>query len=164
MRRNAKIGLITATVGLLFSASALASEMVLALPPLDHGFQLLYNLDFDQAHNVFDAYEKSHPDDPMGPTADAAGSLFSEFHRLGVLEYQFFELDKRFENRAKLNPDPKVRAQFQAAIDRAQTIAQARLLKNPKDEPALFSLTLVNGLQADYAALIDKRNMASLHY
>src|SRR5579859_5375687 len=154
MRRNAKIGLITATVGLLFSASALASEMVLALPPLDHGFQLLYNLDFDQAHNVFDAYEQSHPDDPLGPTADAASSLFSEFHRLGVLEYQFFELDKRFENRPKLDPDPAVRAQFQAAVERADKIARARLAKNSKDKDALFSLTLINGLQADYAALI----------
>ena len=28
----------------------------------------------------------------------------------------------------------------------------------------LFALTLTNGLQADYAALIDKRNVASLHY
>jgi hypothetical protein len=38
------------------------------------------------------------------------------------------------------------------------------LSKNSKDEDALFSLTLINGLQADYAALIEKRNMASLHY
>ena len=100
----------------------------------------------------------------MGPTADAAGLLFSEFHRLGVLESQFFELDKRFENRPKLSPDPQVRARFQAAIGLAEKIARVRLAKNSKDEPALFSLTLVNGLQADYAALIEKRNLASLHY
>jgi hypothetical protein len=164
MRRYAKIGLLTASMGLLFSVPAPASDLVLSLPPLDHGFQLLYNLDFSQAHSVFTAYEQSHPDDPMGPTADAAGALFSEFHRLGVLESQFFELDKRFENRPKLNPDPAIRTQFDAAIARAQTIAQARLAKNSKDEDALFSLTLVNGLQADYAALIDKRNIASLRF
>ena len=32
------------------------------------------------------------------------------------------------------------------------------------DRDALFALTLSAGLQADYAALIEKRNMSSLHY
>jgi len=164
MRHLFQIVLIAALGGFLLSSPAYSSDLVISLPPLDHGFQLLYNLDFNQAHSVFTAYERSHPDDPMGPTADAAGALFSEFHRLGVLESQFFELDKRFENRAKLTPDPAIRTQFDAAIDRAQRIAQARLAKNAKDEDALFSLTLVNGLQADYAALIDKRNIASLRF
>ncbi|HEV2696667.1 MAG TPA: hypothetical protein VGU90_01655 [Terriglobales bacterium] len=163
MRRGAKIGMFVGAV-LLLSMSAFSADLTFGVPPLDRGFQLLYNLNFDQAHTLFAAYERTHPDDPMGPTADAAGSLFSEFHRLGVLESQFFELDKRFENRPKLNPDPVIRAQFQAALGRAQTLAQARLAKNSKDEDALFSLTLVNGLQADYAALIEKRNLASLHY
>ena len=65
--------------------SGAAADASFSLPPLDHGFQLLYNLDFDRAHNIFVLWEQSHPDDPMGPTADAAGLLFSEFHRLGVL-------------------------------------------------------------------------------
>ena len=145
-------------------ASAAAATASFALLPLDHGFQLLYNLDFDRAHNIFAEWEQSHPDDPMGPTADAAGLLFSEFNRLGVLEAQFFELDKRFENRPKLTSDPAVRARFDAAISQAEQLARARLRKNSKDKDALFALTLTNGLKADYAALIEKRNMASLHY
>ena len=148
----------------ILCARASASDLVISAPPLDQGFQLLYNLDFSQAHDIFAQWERSHPEDPMGPTADAAGLLFSEFHRLGVLESQFFELDKRFENRPKLTPDPGVRSRFDAAIAQADKVAHARLAKNPKDEPALFSLTLINGLQADYAALIDKRNLASLHF
>jgi hypothetical protein len=164
MRTDLK-ALFVGTVAVLFlSASAFASDLTLGLPPLDHGFQLLYNLDFDQANKVFANYERNNPDDPVGPTAEAAGALFSEFHRLGVLETQFFEEDNRFENRTKLSPDPAVRAQFAAAIARAQKVAQVRLAKNSKDEPALFSMTLVNGLQADYAALVEKRNVASLHY
>ena len=162
-KRTASIGIAWIAV-LLLSSSVFASDLTFAVPPLDHGFQLLYNLEFDKAHTVFSTYERTHPDDPMGPTAEAAGSLFSEFHRLGVLESQFFELDKRFENRSKLDPDPVVRAQFQAALERGQTIARARLAKNSKDKDSLFALTLINGLQADYAALIDKRNMASLHF
>lgn len=151
-------------IAILCASPVFASDLTFGLPPLDRGFQRMYSLDFDGAHNIFSQWQQSHPDDPMGPTADAAGLLFSEFHRLGVLESQFFELDKRFENRRKLDPDPAVRARFDSAIQKAEGVARARLAKNPKDEDALFALTLVNGLQADYAALIDKRNLASLHY
>src|SRR6266496_1671612 len=158
---------ITAAVcvlALLGAIPAKAAELSVTVPPLDRGFQLLYNLDFAQAHGIFAAYEQSHPDDPLGPTSDAAGQLFSEFHRLGILESQFFEDDKKFDDRAKMIPDPAVRARFDAAVVRAESLAQARLAKNAKDKNALFAMTLCNGLEADYAALIEKRNIASLHY
>jgi hypothetical protein len=162
--RPASLIRLATFAAILTSLPALAADVVISRPPLDHGFLLLYSLDFDGAHNIFAAWEQSHPDDPMGPTADAAGLLFSEFHRLGVLESQFFENDKRFENRPKPITDPAVRDRFNAAIQNAETIAHARLVKNPKDRDALFALTLTNGLQGDYAALIEKRNLASLKY
>ena len=155
---------LAALVAILTVVPALAADSVIARPPLDRGFQLLYSLDFDDAHRIFAAWEQSHPEDPMGPTADAAGLLFSEFHRLGVLESQFFESDKRFENRPKPNSDPGVRDRFNAAIQKAQGIAHARLARNPRDRDALFALTLTSGLQGDYAALIEKRNFASLQF
>lgn len=132
--------------------------------PLDRGFSGLYNLDFAGAQNDFATWEKMHPDDPVGPVSQAAGFLFSEFHRLGILEAQFYENDDAFAGRPKLSPDPAVRDQFQAAIGQAENLAHARLAKDPKDQDALFAMTLSSGLQADYAALIEKRNLASLHY
>lgn len=163
MRAYRQIQLSLAAM-ILVSLPALAATATLSLPPLDHGFQLLYSLDFDAAHGIFAQWEETHPDDPMGPTCDAAGLLFSEFHRLGVLEAQFFENDKNFESHQKLSPDPAVRARFDAEIQKAQTLARNQLAKNSKNRDALFALTLTNGLEADYAALIDKRNMASLRY
>src|SRR5262249_15034466 len=77
---------------------------------------------------------------------------------------QFFENDSAFADRPKVSPDPAVRDRFQKAIDRAESLAHSRLAKDAKDPDALFALTLASGLQADYAALIDKRNLASLHY
>jgi len=100
----------------------------------------------------------------MGPVSEAAGLLFSEFNRLGVLESQFYESDDAFAGRPKLTPDPALRAHFKDAIGRAERLAHARLAKDPKDRDALFALTLSSGLQADYAALIEKRNIASLHF
>jgi hypothetical protein len=143
---------------------AVAADVPAIHTSLDQGFHLLYNLDFDQAHQVFLSWEQQHPQDPVGPTAEAAGILFSEFHRLGVLEAQFYENDKSFLGRDKQEPDSGVRDRFNAALARAQTAAGTRLAVNPKDRDALFAMTLSSGLQADYAALIEKRNMASLRY
>jgi len=146
---------------------ALAVETTMSAAPsptLDEGFHLLYNLNFSEAHNVFLDWERQHPEDPLGPACDAAGFLFSEFDRLGVLESQFLEDDKAFDARKKLDPNPAVRDQFNAALDQAETKARKRLGVDPKDRNALFAMTLSSGLRADYAALIEKRNLASLHY
>ena len=132
--------------------------------PLDRGFAGLYNLDFGGAQQDFQQWQKMHPEDPMGPASEAAGFLFSEFHRLGVLEAQFYENDDAFDKRPKLSADPALRDQFRDAITRTENLAHAKLSKDPKDRDALFAKTLSSGLQADYAALIEKRNMASVHY
>lgn len=131
---------------------------------LDRGFLGLYNLDFAGAQKNFSGWQVQHPEDPMGPVSEAAGLLFSEFNRLGILESQFYENDAAFENRSKMTADPAVKDQFQKALDRAQSLAHASITKDPKDVNALFALTLSSGLQADYTALIEKRNFASLHY
>jgi len=131
---------------------------------LDHGFSGLYNLDFAGAQRDFKAWQLQHPDDPVGPVSEAAGFLFGEFNRLGVLEAQFYENDQAFAGRPRLDPDPAVRGRFRDAIGRAETLARARLATDAQDRDALFAMTLSSGLQADYAALIEKRNLASLHF
>jgi hypothetical protein len=146
------------------SAQAAGAPDAVSLTDLDRGYLGLYNLDFAGAQKDFSAWEQQHPDDPVGPVSEAAGFLFSEFNRLGILEGQFYESDNSFATRSKVSPDPIVRSRFQSAIDRSDQLAHARLDKNAKDPDALFALTLGSGLQADYAALIEKRNLASLHY
>lgn len=131
---------------------------------LDRGYLGLYNLDFTGAQKDFSAWEAQHPEDPVGPVSEAAGYLFSEFNRLGVLEAQFFENDAAFDSRSKPSPDAVLRGRFQSALEGAQALAHTRLTKDANDRDALFALTLASGLQADYAALIEKRNLASLHF
>jgi hypothetical protein len=133
-------------------------------PGLDAGYRSLYNLDFHYAQQQFSEWEREHADNPMGPVSEAAGLLFSEFQRLGVLESQFYENDTKFQARSKLSPDPQLKAQFDAALQRGEGLAHARLAKNQRDRDALFALTLSDGLKSDYAALIEKRNFESLHY
>jgi hypothetical protein len=158
------VAALCASMGLQPVAGAVVAPDPIAGTALDHGFAGLYNLDFTGAQKDFSTWETQHPDDPVGPVSEAAGFLFSEFNRLGVLEGQFYDSDESFLARSKLSPDPVVRSHFQSALDRAQQLAHNRLAKDPKDRDALFALTLASGLQADYAALIEKKNLASLHF
>jgi hypothetical protein len=132
--------------------------------PIQQGFASMYNLDFAAAHRDFDAWQKLHPEDPMGPACHAAAYLFTEFARLGVLESQLFTDDKRFDNRQKLSPDPQVKNVINAELDRADSLAARALAKDANDANAQFAKVLSLGLRSDYAALVEKRNLAAIRY
>jgi hypothetical protein len=151
---------------LLLMVTFLPAWTAEALAPteIELGFQSMYNLEFDQAHQNFSTWELLHPDDPLGPVSQAAGYLFAEFARLDILESQLFTNDKAFESRTKLSPDPNVRAQFYAALDRGNQLADAALKQHPEDSNALFAKVLALGLRSDYVALIDKQDFAALRY
>jgi hypothetical protein len=159
---RAKSVLATAVFVLLINAPQAAADLPSAA--LDHGFLRLYDLDFSGGQREFESWEKLNPDDPMGPASEAAGILFSEFNRLGVLEAQFYVDDSIFAARQKYVSDPAQRARFERQLDRAENLAKARLSRDPRDRDALLAMTLTNGLRSDFAALIEKRNLASLHY
>jgi hypothetical protein len=134
----------------------------LQVPELDAGFHLLYELKPEEARNQFKDWQKSHPEDPLGSASEAASYLFEECYRQGVLTSEFFLDNKRFLGKIPLKPDPGLRAAFFAADKQAQNLAELRLKTNPDDTNALFAMTLSVGLQADYASLIDKRQIDSL--
>jgi hypothetical protein len=139
----------------------------IADPPsagLDPGFRRLYDLDFTGAQKEFESWEKLNPENPMGPASEAAAILFSEFNRLGVLEAQFYEDDSIFAARKKYEADPQQRVRFEQQLSRAEELARPRLGRDARDRDALLAMTFAAGLRSDYAALIEKRNLASLHY
>ena len=131
---------------------------------LDRGFGRLYDLDFAGAQKEFESWEKINSGNPMGPASEAAGILFSEFNRLGVLEAQFYEDDSVFAARKRYDADPAQRARFDQELGRAEDLAKVRLGRVPHDRDALLAMTFAAGLRSDFAALIEKRNLASLHY
>jgi len=153
--------LMAAVLGTLAPRAAASDEPA----SLDQGFHLLYDLDFAGAEKQFHSWQGQHPDNAVGPAAEAAGVLFAEFDRMGILEGQFLTDDSSFkEKKQKPSPDPQVRARLEAVLGRSEELARKRLASSPQDADALFAMTLVYGLRADYAALIEKRNLASLRF
>ena len=131
-------------------------------PEIDAGFRLLYELKFAEARATFAGWGSRHPGEALGPAVEAASYLFQEFDRQNALSSEFFLDDDRLLGGVKGTPDPKVRDAFGAAVREARELARARLKSNPHDADALFALTIATGMQADYASLIERRQMESL--
>ncbi len=128
------------------------------------GWLSMYDLRFDEAHLAFAAWKRSHSDDALGPASNAAAYLFAELARLGALESEFFVDDSRFQDRAKLRPDPARKALFLQEIVQADRLADAALQRSSADSNALFVKSLTLGLRADNAGLIEKQSFAALSY
>ena len=165
MRRSNPIRI----AGFLFIAGGLASAQIpgattAGANELYAGWLKMYDLKFDDAHQIFRAWESSHPADPLGPCSEATAYLFSELARLGVLESELFVDDERFTTRKKLQPDPRLKHEFSNEVDKQQHLSEALLQRSPNDGRALFAESLGWGLRADYAALIEKSNLVSLNY
>jgi hypothetical protein len=144
------------------TASEQTPTVALHVPELDTGFGLLYELKPAEARQHFEAFQKSHPEDPLGSAAEAASYLFEECYRQGVLTSAYFLDDNRFLGKVPIKPDPELRAAFFAADKQTLALAQPLLQKDPNDANALFAMTLSLGMQADYASLIDRHQLDSL--
>ena len=131
--------------------------------PIDGAFRHLYNFQFSAAHDVLDRYIGQHPQEPLPYAVRAAGYLFYELDRLGILESEFLIDDRRIAKKERaLQPDPKVRAAFMKALDDSQIRANAVLASNPNDKQALLALCIDQGVTMDYMAFIEKHQFRSL--
>src|SRR5262249_38405916 len=133
-----------------------------SVPELQEGFHLLYSQKFPEARLTFDKWEAAHPTEPFGEVAIAASYLFEELFRQGVLSSDFFLNEKRFLNGIEGKPDPTRMAAFQAALDRARSLAKDRLAKNPKDPEALFAQTMASGMESNCDMILKKQHLDSL--
>ncbi len=137
-----------------------------ATPPEDlyRGWLKMYDLRFDEAHQIFAQWKESHPGDSFGPASDAAAYLFSELARLGVLESELFTDNDRFLSRGKIQPDPQTKSRFEQELASTDRLSDASLRVNASDTNALFAKSMSYGLRADAASLIERRDLTALKY
>jgi hypothetical protein len=151
-------------VSIVLASPVFAADLSAPSKDLYSGWLNMYDLRFDEAHQIFGEWKQAHAADALGPASDAAAYLFSELARLGVLESELFVQDSRYQSRAKLLPDPQMKANFNREIERADHLADAALQAAPADTNALFAKSLTFGLRADFASLIEKQDLAALRY
>jgi hypothetical protein len=129
---------------------------------LETGFRDLYEMQFQRARAEFLAYEKASPDDPMGFAAEAASYLYEQFNAKGIFTSEFFLNDHKFLGGADGTPAENRNPLFLEANNRARAMAKETLKTAPDDPHALLVLTITDGMESDYDALIVKKQMAGL--
>ena len=146
----------------MLAVCACATGLAAEPPTLDDAVHSLYNFDFRATHQTLDRIIAAQPQDPLPYAFRSAAFLFAELDRLGTLEGEFLSSDDWAYDKKKLTPDPGVRNEMQKAMKDAEVRADAALKTNRQDKNALFALTIVQGVTADYMALVDKKQFGSL--
>jgi hypothetical protein len=131
---------------------------------LDQSYRAMYNLQFDDALRTLEQAKTLDRDDPLPWMAQSCALLFREFDRLNILTSEMFTSDEKFNARTAHSWDAASRQQFENALANTEKLAQQRLARDKNDRKALFALTISNGLRADDAALIAKKNLNALSY
>ncbi|MGH9713818.1 MAG: hypothetical protein ACRD5M_11025 [Candidatus Acidiferrales bacterium] len=129
---------------------------------LETGFRELYELNFNGAREQFLTYQKAHPEDALGKAAEGATYLFEEFNAKGVLTSEFFLDDDKFLGGVDGSPSQNRNTAFLIANHRAHDMAKKAVKLNSHDTRALLVLTMTDGLESNYAAMIEKKQLPAL--
>ncbi len=129
---------------------------------LEKGFKKLYGLDFEGARAEFLEYERVRPDDPMGKAAEAASYLYQQFDTKGILSSEFFLNDTRFLGGIEGTPAQNRNEPFETAVHQSRDMAKKRIKANSHDIEGLLALTIADGMESNYDAFIQKKQMAAL--
>ena len=129
---------------------------------LESGYRHLYELNFTDARLDFTAYQKARPDDPLGKASEAASYLFEQFHQRGVLTSEFFVNDATFLGGVSGTAEQNHNAGFVAANNQAREQAKKLLKTDPNNIHGLLALTIADGMESDYDAIIIKKQLPGL--
>jgi hypothetical protein len=130
-------------------------------PLNDESFDAFYNLEYDKAIQAFEKVMERHPDDPFAVNHLITALLFHELNRMGALNTGEYANDS-FIGQAHRPADPKAKERIKQLIDRALSLEDARLHKNPDDVDALYARGVTRGQFALYTALIERAWFSAL--
>lgn len=151
-------------VALSGSLGTLASQPLRLEDPLKNpGFVDFYNLEFDQALQVFDRELAANPNDPNAYSHVAQTILYREMYRDGALESQLVSGSNPFLRRPKMEVSAADKDRFNQLTNRSIGLCEEALRKDPHDINALYALSVVHGFRANYLFLVEKQWMAALH-
>lgn len=151
------LGLPIPNVG-AWSNSENRSSGTLSFRPVDPGnavaFDHFYNLDYDRAVEEFGQVLERHPDDAFAVNHFLTAVQFKELYRMGALNTADYSNDT-FIGKIHQEPDPKVKDQIKALVDRANKLEEKRLAANPDDVDALYARGVTRGQFSTYTALME---------
>lgn len=125
------------------------------------GFDHFYNMEYKDAVKNFEVALAKYPNSPFAVNHLLEAVLFQELHREGKLDAQLY-LSNEFVHMKKVKPNEQAIARVKKLRERAFTLEQALLEKNPNDVNALYAQSVTRGLVAAEEALVGKEWFAAL--
>ena len=120
------------------------------------GYEALYNLDYETARTRFKKMIDLAPDHPGGAQCYASSLWVQQLNDAWKLKATLYN-DKSTDEKPRV--DRKQSDEFRRWTRQAKQLAEARLRKNPKDVEALYFLGAAQGLEAAFAAGIERKFM-----
>ena len=120
------------------------------------GYEALYNLDYEGARRRFQKMVELAPEDPAGAQCLASSLWLQQLNESYQLKATLYSGDTREKT------DRRQTDEFRKWIRQAKTLSEARLKKEPRNVDALYYLGAAEGLEAAYAAQVEKKYVAAL--
>ena len=137
--------------------TALAQDQQVRLDTLRaEGYEALYNLDYEGARRRFQKMMEIAPDHPAGPQCYASSLWVQHLNQAWEHKATLYS-DNASDNKKRV--DRKQVDEFRRWTRQAKQLSEARLRKDPKDVEALYFLGAAQGLEAAFAAGVERKFM-----
>src|SRR3977135_942731 len=113
-------------------------------------FNHFYNLEYDQAIAELEKALAANPDSFNLHNYLAQCIQFREMFKVGALESELVTGANSFLRRPKIDTTPEIEKRFFDEVQKALTLAEARLKTNPNDTKALYALGVTYGLRGNW--------------
>lgn len=149
--------LISVTLTLLLCLPAFAFASAESQRLRLRAYELAYNLDYDAAVREMEAAVRADPADPAAERGLAVIPwLLISFARGAVTVDDYLGSISK-QNVALREPPADLAARFHQHAAQALALAEAQVMRRPRDPEALYQLGSAIGLQASYAATVEGR-------
>jgi tetratricopeptide (TPR) repeat protein len=139
-----------------FLVTAFCSAAVAQPPdPLTaSAFDHFYNLEYKEAAADFRAARDLHPHSADAWIYVAQGVFYTAMYDSGITEADLVNGQSSLVRTKRVTMTPRQEAEFNNALDTAESLEQQRLAANPQDSSALFGMGGITALRASYALLV----------
>jgi hypothetical protein len=124
------------------------------------GYDALYNLDYQGARKRFQKMIELAPDHPAGAQCFASSLWLQQLNESWELKATLYSTDAYEKGKPQTNRTQG--DEFRKWIRTSKQLSQARLKKDPRDVEALYFLGAAEGLEAAYAAGVERKFRAAL--
>jgi tetratricopeptide (TPR) repeat protein len=118
-----------------------------------------YNLDYSEALDAFRAAIEADPDDPAPHRLFAATLWIRALFAQGAVTVEDY-LGQARSSVSRTPPPPEIDQAFREHVQRAVTLAESAVKRNPQDPDAHFQLGAAHSFLASYIATVEGRGLA----